>query len=160
MAFGTGHHQTTVLMLQEILKSDLTGQTVLDMGCGTAILAIMASIRGAKKVVAIDIDEWAYDNAVENLDLNNIANVTVEIGGAELLGKTMFDTIIANINRNILLQDMHSYSAVLNEGGTLYMSGFYTEDISKIEEEAKKHGLTLQSHTEKDNWAGVRFSKK
>ena len=160
MAFGTGHHQTTVLMLQEILKADLTGQTVLDMGCGTAILAIMASMRGAKDVVAIDIDEWAYDNAIENLALNDINNVTVRIGGADLLGDTMFDTIIANINRNILLQDMQAYSSVLNKGGILYMSGFYTEDIAKIEEEALKHSLTLDSYSERDNWAGVKFSKK
>lgn len=159
MAFGTGHHQTTGLMIKEILKADFTGQTVLDMGCGTAILAILASMRGAEKVVAIDIDEWAYDNAIENLQLNNIKNVTVKIGGAELLGDIKFDTIIANINRNILLQDMKAYSSVLNVGGSLYMSGFYTEDIPMIKEEANKYNLVFDTHTEKDNWTGVKFMK-
>lgn len=160
MAFGTGHHQTTGLMMQELLKEDFTGQTVLDMGCGTAILAILASMRNAKEVVAIDIDQWAYDNAIENLSLNNIHNVTIQIGGADLLGQIQFDTIIANINRNILLQDMAAYSNVLKSGGVLYMSGFYTEDIPVIEKEAVNHNLTLDYFTEKDNWAGVRFLKK
>lgn len=159
MAFGTGHHQTTILMLQEILKRDFTGQSVLDMGCGTAILAILASLRGAKDVLAIDIDQWAYDNTVENLNLNDIKNVSVEIGGADLLGKTSFDTVIANINRNILLEDMHTYAAVLNAGGVLYMSGFYTEDIEILKAEATKHSLVFDYYTQKDNWAGVKFTK-
>ena len=159
MAFGTGHHQTTILMLREILKRDFTGQRVLDMGCGTAILAILASMRGAKDVVAIDIDEWAYDNAIENLNLNRIENVRVEIGGANLLGAVKFDTVIANINRNILLEDMHAYANVLNTGGTLYMSGFYTEDIAVLKIEADKHGLIFEYSTERDNWAGVKFTK-
>lgn len=159
MAFGTGHHQTTILMLREILKRDFTGQRVLDMGCGTAILAILASMRGAKDVVAIDIDEWAYDNAIENLNLNRIENVKVEIGGANLLGAVKFDTVIANINRNILLEDMHAYANVLNTGGTLYMSGFYTEDIAVLKIEADKYGLIFEYSTERDNWAGVRFIK-
>ncbi len=159
MAFGTGHHQTTILMLQEILKRDFTGQSVLDMGCGTAILAILASMRGAKDVLAIDIDQWAYDNAIENLNLNAVTNVEVEIGGADLLGKQTFDTVIANINRNILLEDMHAYAAVLNKGGVLYMSGFYTEDIDMLKEEAKKHALVFEYSTQKDNWAGVKFTK-
>lgn len=159
MAFGTGHHQTTILMMREILKRDFTGQRVLDMGCGTAILAILASMRGAKDVVAIDIDEWAYDNAIENLNLNRIENVRVEIGGANLLGTVKFDTVIANINRNILLEDMHAYANVLNIGGTLYMSGFYTEDIAVLKIEADKHGLIFEYSTERDNWAGVKFIK-
>lgn len=159
MAFGTGHHQTTILMLQEILKRDFSGQSVLDMGCGTAILAILASMRGAKDVLAIDIDQWAYDNAIENLNLNAVTNVEVEIGGADLLGKQTFDTVIANINRNILLEDMHAYAAVLNKGGVLYMSGFYTEDIDVLKEEAEKHALVFEYSTQKDNWAGVKFTK-
>lgn len=160
MAFGTGHHQTTILMLQHILKTDFTSQTVLDMGCGTAILAILASMRGAKDLVAIDIDEWAYDNAIENLEMNNIKNVSIQIGGADLLGNKTFDTIIANINRNILLEDMHAYSAVLNKGGCLYMSGFYTEDIDAIKTEATKHKLVFDSFTQRDNWASVKFIKE
>lgn len=159
MAFGTGHHQTTILMMEEILKRDFSGQSVLDMGCGTAILAVLASMRGAKDVVAIDIDEWAYDNAIENLQLNSINNVEVLIGGAELLADKKFDTVLANINRNILLQDMAAYSKTLSKGGTLYMSGFYTEDIKVLEEEAAKQGLELTYHSKKDNWAVMKLIK-
>lgn len=159
MAFGTGHHQTTELMIREILKDNFSGKSLLDMGTGTAILAILASMRGAGPIVAIDIDQWAYDNAMENLKLNNIDNVKVEIGGAELLGNTTFDTILANINRNILLNDIHSYASVLNTGGSLYMSGFYVEDIPVITEECTKRGLTFVSNTTKDNWTAVKFLK-
>jgi len=159
MAFGTGHHQTTELMIHEILKDDFTGKSVLDMGTGTAILAILASMRGADPITAIDIDQWAYDNAMENLSLNNIQNVIVKIGGAELLGNEKYDIILANINRNILLNDIHTYAKVLNNGGSLYMSGFYTEDIASIEEECNKYDLKLNYHTNKDNWAAVKFIK-
>lgn len=160
MAFGTGHHQTTMLMMQEILKKDFTGESVLDMGCGTAILAILASMRRAEKILAIDIDEWAYDNAIENLELNHIDNVDIQIGDAELLKEKTFDTIIANINRNILLQDINQYASSLNNGGVLFMSGFYVEDIKVLEDEANKYGLVFDYHTEKDNWAGVKFTKR
>lgn len=159
MAFGTGHHQTTELMIREILKADFRDQKVLDMGCGTAILAILASMRGAKKCLGIDIDQWAYDNAVENLHLNKIDNVDIKIGGAELLGEETFDVILANINRNILLNDIKHYSAVLNAGGSLYMSGFYVEDIPVLEEECAKHGLSFAYNVEKDNWAAAKFVK-
>lgn len=160
MAFGTGHHQTTELMIREILKTDFNGKSVLDMGCGTAILAILASMRGAKKALGIDIDKWAYDNAIENLKLNNIDNITIEIGGADLLGKENFDIILANINRNILLNDIHHYAAVLNQGGYLYMSGFYTEDIKALEAECVKYNLALEYSASKDNWAVVKFNKQ
>ena len=146
-------------MIREILKEDFTGKSVLDMGTGTAILAILASMRGANPITAIDIDQWAYDNAMENLKLNHIENVTVKIGGAELLGDQSFDIILANINRNILLNDIHSYVSVLNAGGTLYMSGFYKEDIPAITEECNKNGLEFVSNTEKDNWVAVKFVK-
>jgi len=159
MAFGTGHHQTTKLIIREILKMDLKGKSVLDMGCGTAVLAILASMRGADPVLAIDIDEWAYDNAIENLQLNNINNVEVKIGGAELLGGQMFDVILANINRNILLNDIHKYASVLNNGGELYMSGFYTEDIPSITQECKRYGLEFIHNTEDNNWTAVKFIK-
>lgn len=159
MAFGTGHHQTTELMIREILETDFDGKSVLDMGCGTAILGILASMKGADPVTAIDIDEWAYDNAVENLSLNNISNIKVEIGGADLLGKDSFDIILANINRNILLADIKSYVSVLNSGGSLYMSGFYTEDIPAIQAECEKHGLVFKGNKVKDNWTAVRFDK-
>lgn len=159
MAFGTGHHQTTELMIREILDSDLEGKSVLDMGCGTAILAILASMKGADPITAIDIDKWAYDNAMENLALNNIKNINVAIGGAELLGEKNYDVILANINRNILLNDIHIYTSVLNKGGALYMSGFYTEDIPIIKEECEKNGLTFANNRVKDNWTAVKFIK-
>lgn len=159
MAFGTGHHQTTELMVKEILKNDFAGKTVLDMGTGTAILAILASMKGADPITAIDIDQWAYDNAIENLRLNKINNITVEIGGEELLGNKSFDIILANINRNILLNDINKYASVLNKGGNLYMSGFYKEDIAAITEECNKYGLTFEYNTEKDNWVAVKFIK-
>lgn len=159
MAFGTGHHQTTELMIREILNTDFNGKSVLDMGCGTAILAILASMRGADPILAIDIDQWAYDNAIENLHLNNINNIEVKIGGAELLSEQTFDVILANINRNILLNDISKYAAVLNENGELYMSGFYTDDIPVIQKESGKYGLTLCHNSEKDNWTTVKFIK-
>ncbi|MGL5547665.1 MAG: 50S ribosomal protein L11 methyltransferase, partial [Tannerellaceae bacterium] len=143
MAFGTGHHETTFLMLSQILKMDVEGKRVLDMGCGTAVLGILASMRGAKEIVAIDIDEWAYNNSVENVELNKTPNVEVKLGAAELLAGESFDIIIANINRNILLNDINRYAACMTKGATLYMSGFYTEDIPFIEEECNKYGLQL-----------------
>jgi ribosomal protein L11 methyltransferase len=161
MAFGTGHHQTTELMIREILKDDgFNGKSVLDMGTGTAILAILASMRGADPITAIDIDEWAYNNAIENLALNKVDNVTVKIGGADLLGDRTFDIVLANINRNILLNDIHTYASVLNSGGYLYMSGFYIEDINAITDECKKYGLTFQYNTEKDRWVAVKYQKE
>lgn len=161
MSFGTGHHQTTELMIREILSTDFKNKSVLDMGCGTAILAILASMRGADPILAIDIDQWAYDNAQENLELNKISNIDIKIGGAELLDPNSmnFDTILANINRNILLQDIQSYASVLNSQGSLYMSGFYTEDIASITEECSKHGLKFTHSNSKNNWAVVKFDK-
>lgn len=161
MAFGTGHHQTTELMIREILDSDFTGKSLLDMGCGTAILAILSSMRGADPILAIDIDEWAYDNAKENLSLNKVENIEIKIGGADLLiASRTFDVILANINRNILLNDIHAYVSVLNKGGSLYMSGFYKEDISIIQTECEKNGLEFNHYNEKDNWVAVQFVKK
>lgn len=162
MAFGTGHHQTTELMIKEILSGEFKNKRVLDMGCGTAILAILASMRGASDVIAIDIDKWAYDNAMENLKLNNIDNVSIEIGGANLLEsrEEVYDIILANINRNILLNDIHTYASVLNDNGYLYMSGFYTDDIPAIKNECGKHGLSFVSNATKDNWTAVKFLKK
>lgn len=157
MAFGTGNHETTYLMINEILKVDLTGKEVLDMGCGTAVLAILASMKGAKRVVAIDIDEWAYGNAQENVRLNNIDNIDISLGGAELISSfSSFDFIFANINRNILLADMAEYAGHLKSGGYLYMSGFYKEDIPVVEEEAIRQGLSLEYVEERNNWVVVK----
>lgn len=160
MSFGTGHHETTGLMLQELLEMDLTGKSVLDMGCGTAVLAILASMKGAKNVTAIDIDEWAYRNALENVQLNNVRDVRVEHGGAEKLeGERTYDVILANINRNILLRDIPRYKAVLNKGGTLVISGFYPADIPSLRGKASEEGLIFRHASEKGEWVAVSFCR-
>lgn len=161
MAFGTGHHETTSSILGELLEADLKGKSVLDMGCGTSILAILASMRGAEKVTAIDIDDWCVNNSRDNIALNGISNITVELGDASLLnGREPFDVVIANINRNILLQDMPAYAACMKKGSELYISGFYTEDIPVLREKAKSLGMEYVHHREKHNWAAVKFIMK
>ena len=156
MAFGTGNHATTFLMISEMLKIDFTEKEVLDMGCGTAVLAILAAMKSASRIVAIDIDEWAYNNAIENCRLNNIDNIDIALGGAEQINRFgTFDYIFANINRNILLADICSYVPALKPGGSLFMSGFYKEDIPVIEEECNKNGLTLYHFNKRDNWVAV-----
>ena len=159
MAFGTGHHETTSLMIGEILTMNLAGKALLDMGCGTSVLAILASMRGAKPIVAIDIDTWCTENSEENIRLNNIEGIEVLLGGAELLQNRHFDVVLANINRNILLQDMATYAACLSSEGELYMSGFYREDIPLIEAEANNQGLKLTGFHLKNNWAVVKTIK-
>ena len=160
MAFGTGHHQTTSLVIGEILKMNLVDKTLLDMGCGTAVLAILAAMRGAVNIVAIDIDKWCTENSIENILLNKVQGIDVQLGGAELLQDMKFDIILANINRNILLADMEAYAKCLLAGGELFMSGFYTQDIPLIEAEANKNGLELISFNEKNNWVVVRTIKR
>lgn len=157
MSFGTGHHQTTELMMRELLKMDLQGKSLLDMGCGTALLAILASMKGASPITAIDIDEWAYHNAMENVQLNGIEDINLFQGGAELLGDKTYDVILANINRNILLQDIPSYKKVLNRGGFLIMSGFYKDDIPAIRTASEAQGLTYKSFSEIGQWVAVIF---
>lgn len=160
MAFGTGNHETTYLMICEMLNLDVQGKELLDMGCGTAVLAILARMKGANRVVAIDIDEWAYNNALENIRLNNTPDIQVDLGGAEQIEPSgSFDIVFANINRNILLKDIHQYAACMKSGALLYMSGFYTEDIPSIEKECLRNNLTLLSHTEKNNWVAVKVQK-
>ena len=160
MAFGTGHHETTSLVIGEILKMNLVDKTLLDMGCGTAVLAILAAMRGAVNIVAIDIDKWCTENSIENILLNKVQGIDVQLGGAELLQDMKFDIILANINRNILLADMEAYANCLLAGGELFMSGFYTQDIPLIEAEANKNGLELISFNEKNNWVVVRTIKR
>ena len=160
MAFGTGNHETTYLMIEQMLPLVLNGKSLLDMGCGTAVLAILAKMKEAGKVVAIDIDEWAYNNALENVRLNHTESIEVALGGAEkIAGYGFFEYIFANINRNILLQDMQAYADALEPDGFLFMSGFYKEDIPVIEAACNKHGLKLISHTEKNNWVAVKTQK-
>lgn len=160
MAFGTGHHETTSLVIGRLLQMELQGKRLLDMGCGTAVLAILAAMRGARDIVAIDIDTWCTENSIENIAMNNIQGIDVQLGGAELLKGLHFDIILANINRNILLADMEQYAACLSEGGELYMSGFYTQDIPLIEAEANRNGLKLIDYHEKNNWVAVKTVKK
>lgn len=159
MSFGTGHHETTSLMISRILQTDLIGKSVLDMGCGTGILAILAGMRGANPITAIDIDKWVYDNILENLKLNGFENIEVKIGDAVLLPGRKFDIILANINRNILLNDIKIYAECLNDEGELFMSGFYKEDIAAIRQEAEKQGLQFTGYEEKNNWVAVGFEK-
>ena len=161
MAFGTGHHETTSSIISELLEADLQGKSVLDMGCGTSILAILASMRGAGPITAIDIDDWCVNNSRDNIALNGIDNITVEWGDANLLkGREPFDVIIANINRNILLADMAQYVACMHSGSELYMSGFYIQDIPVIQEKAESLGMEFIHHREKNNWAAVKFIMK
>ena len=160
MAFGTGNHATTYLMLCELLKLDLKYKTLLDMGCGTAVLAILAAMKEASRIVAIDIDEWAYRNAIENCRLNHTKQIEIALGGAEQITRFgTFDYIFANINRNILLNDIQRYAPALQPKGSLFMSGFYKEDIPAIEEESNRNGLFLHHFTERVNWVAIQVKK-
>ena len=157
MAFGTGNHETTSMMVETILENNMENRNVLDMGCGTGILGILASMKGAKKVTAIDIDEWSFNGSNENAALNNISNMTVKQGNADLLGNEKFDIILANIHKNVLLNDMAAYAKVLNPGGMLVMSGFYTEDIHDIKSVAESLGLKDNGFKIKNNWVAYIF---
>ena len=159
MSFGTGHHATTHMMIQFLLHNDLEGKSVLDMGCGTGVLGIVAEKRGAREVDAIDIDNWCYQNSLENVERNNCSRISVFEGGAELLGEKKYEVIIANINRNILLEDIPIYTSCLEEGGDLYLSGFYEADIPVIRERCEQNGMELSSQLERDEWVALKFSK-
>ncbi|MBT6882207.1 MAG: 50S ribosomal protein L11 methyltransferase [Flavobacterium sp.] len=158
MSFGTGHHETTHMMVQHLLALDLDTKKVLDMGCGTGILAIFAEMKGAKPIDAIDIDRWCYENSLENIQRNNCNHITVYEGDASVL-KEKYDVIIANINRNILLSDMKTYTDCLNENGVLLLSGFYKEDIVIIEDEVTKHGVTFETMIQRNNWVALKYVK-
>jgi len=159
MSFGTGHHETTHMMIQHLLEMDVKGLKTLDMGCGTAILAILAEMKGAQPIDAIDIDNWCYLNSIENAERNNCKHISVYEGDAGLLVGKKYDIIIANINRNILLNDMQTYVNCLNENGLLFLSGFYTEDIPVISESCLSKGLTYEKQFERNNWVALKFTK-
>ncbi|HPF52180.1 MAG TPA: 50S ribosomal protein L11 methyltransferase [Draconibacterium sp.] len=159
MAFGTGNHETTTMMLEYILKTDFQNKKVLDMGCGTGILGILASMKGADLITAIDIDKWSYEGTLENARLNSISNVEVRLGDASLLDSQEFDVIFANIQRNVLLNDMPAYNKVLKNGGTLIMSGFYKEDMQAIKGKAESLGLKDSGFKEMNKWVAYAFSK-
>ena len=161
MSFGTAHHPTTYMMLSYVAELEMQGKRVLDMGCGTAVLAILAKMRGAEYVMGIDVDEWAYRNAQENASANGV-DIDLRLGDAGLLSTThcplpTFDIIIANINRNILLADMDKYAAVLNAGGTLLLSGFYEADEQALVTKANTLGMTLRSKKNRDGWSAMAF---
>jgi ribosomal protein L11 methyltransferase len=159
MSFGTGHHETTTLMIEHQLEIDHQNKTVLDAGCGTGILAIMASKLGASKLDAIDIDEWAVTNTLENLALNNCSYIKVyqsDLQNAPLTEK--YDIILANINKNVLLEEIKLYRQYLTQNGVLLLSGFYAEDIADICQEAQKYGFALIATKQKNQWVSLKFA--
>lgn len=157
MSFGTAHHPTTYMMLSYVAELPVNGLRVLDMGCGTAVLGILAKMRGASYVEGIDIDEWAFANARENAASNGV-ELTFKLGGAEAIDGT-FDIILANINRNILLADMPRYAAALNHGGSLLLSGFYEADEGALIAKANTLGMTLKSKKSRDGWSALQLVK-
>ncbi len=158
MSFGTGHHATTSLMVEYLMTTKVESP-LLDMGSGTAVLAILARILGVEDVTAIDIDEWAFENAPDNCELNNISDIEILMGDASLLGPKKFNTVMANINRNVLLEDIPKYSDVLHKNGQLFVSGFYVEDLDLIKEVAVRSGFIFNGNLVKDNWVSARFIK-
>ncbi|GHV60447.1 ribosomal protein L11 methyltransferase [Bacteroidia bacterium] len=159
MAFGTGHHATTSLMVSYLVELDLNGKSFLDMGCGTSVLAILAKLKNAEPVTAIDIDEWSYNNSLENIQLNHTPDIRVLLGDANLLGKEVYDVIFANINRNILMQDIPAYAQCMHSGSSLFLSGFYAEDREIIRETCEQQQLQFVSYKEKENWVAVHYVK-
>ena len=157
MSFGTGHHETTHMMLQYILENDFSNKTVLDMGCGTSVLAILAEKRGATNLDAIDIDSWCVENSEENIERNNCKRINVQLGDASIIPKEKYDVVIANINRNILLADMIHYKESLLSGGELYLSGFYSEDLRLIKDACNKLGFSFVDNKERNNWIAGKF---
>ena len=157
MSFGTGHHETTHLMIQQLLDLELDEKSILDMGCGTGILAIFSEMKGADKIDAIDIDEWCFENSLENAEKNQCNNITVYKGDASLLAGKNYDVIIANINRNVLLQDIEIYAKNLTKNGVLLLSGFYKKDIPIIAKKAQQNNLLLVKTLEKNNWVSLKY---
>lgn len=158
MSFGTANHETTAQIISMMLETDFQGKTVLDMGSGTAVLAILAKKLGAARTVAIDNDEWAYRNAFTNCELNGIDDIEIILGDANSIeGK--FDVVLANINRNILLRDMHLYVAAMNPKAHIFFSGFYNEDLESIKAEAERLGLSYRRHLCRNNWVAAEFCK-
>ena len=158
MSFGTGHHATTYLMIQQMLDMDFENKTVLDMGCGTSVLAIFAKQKGAGKTVAIDIDEWSVENSKENAERNNV-DLDISQGTADNLGAENFDIILANINRNILISDIPTYVSVLNDGGQLLLSGLCFFDVDDILEVCNEQKLILKRKLQREEWVSLLLEK-
>lgn len=160
MSFGTGHHETTRLMLTSMLEVDMRGKTVLDMGCGTGVLGIMASKLKCRSVLGIDIDEWACTNSIENAAVNQCQNISIERGDVKSIDDREFHIILANINRNILLQDMTAYSRALFADGILIISGILKQDEEVILKEGYGCGLRSKTITQENNWLSIIFTKE
>lgn len=161
MAFGTAHHETTAMMIEHVLNTDCNGLRILDMGSGTAVLAILASLKGASELIAIDNDEWAFHNATENFGLNNVDNIVAVLGDANNLKEyELFDIILANINKNILLHDIKYYTESLKSGGKIFFSGFYEYDLEDIKNECSKNGLVFVGYLTKNEWTAAEFIKQ
>jgi ribosomal protein L11 methyltransferase len=159
MSFGTGHHETTTLMVQWMLETSFEGQSVLDMGCGTGILAILAAIKGASPVLAIDNFPYAYENTLENIEKNGTSYIRAELGDASLLGEEKFNIILANITKNVLKEDLAIYADVLKDKGMLFISGFFYEDMNELTELAAHFGLKYSGHKQNKDWVSVKFNK-
>lgn len=160
MSFGTGHHETTYLCTSAFMDIDFKGKEVLDMGCGTGVLAIIAAQEGASRVVAIDNNDWAYENTLENIQVNRVPQIEVLLGDASnLKDYKPFDIVVANINRNILLADMKHYVSVIKAGGFLLMSGFYDLDLESIKNCALALGLTFIESKSRNSWTMAKFQK-
>ena len=160
MSFGTAHHETTSMMIEYILEEQVAHKSVLDMGAGTGVLAILSYMKGAFPVTAIDNDEWAYLNNIENNSRNNADQIIVKLGDAETIKGDLYQIIIANINRNILLRDLPEYEKCLEKNGIIFLSGFYVdEDLDLIKEKCESLGLHYVSHKEKNKWCSAKFSK-
>lgn len=159
MSFGTGHHHTTKLMIEEMMNHDLKGRRVLDMGCGTGVLGIFACWLGASRVLGVDIDQWAFENALENVERNSAERMEVRLGNAESLHDEMFDLILANITRNILVRDIPVYTEHLIRDGFLLVSGILTEDVQFVLNAAYQSGLDHLGTAEESNWISLSFVK-
>lgn len=158
MSFGTGHHDTTQLMIHVLMLLNVKNESLLDMGCGTGVLAIVASLLGSNPITAVDIDDWSYENTIENLSKNNINNVLVHKGDAQFLEGKIFHTILANINKNVLLADMPIYKKSMEKNGNLLLSGFFETDISEIKEKAENLGLKYEGSYVSNQWAALHFT--
>ena len=159
MSFGTGHHETTNMMIQLILDNQLLNKSILDVGCGTAILSILAEKRGAQSIYAVDIDEWSYENSLENIKLNKCKKINIFKGDIYLVKHKKFDVIMANINRNILLEQIPQYVSCLNDDGFLFLSGFFEDDVSKFKLKIASLNLTLCSKISKNGWVAIKLKK-
>lgn len=160
MAFGTAHHETTAQIIKLMLDEDIYGKEILDMGCGTGVLAILASMKGALHIDAIDNDPWAFNNTEENVELNHIKNIQAFLGDASLLTQSeKYDVVFANINKNILLRDIPAYARVLKSKGFIYFSGFYEADLKEVKDKAAENSLQYIRHIAQNNWVAAIFQK-